>query len=88
MFGPLKAAYREQVKRLYRGGTNTVGKEHFASLYSPARTKALTLKNIKLGWIKASLYPFNPDRVLRDMPKLLARLIIPKANEVKVGPCS
>lgn len=88
MFGPLKAAYREQVERLYRGGANTVGKEHFTSLYSPARTKALTLKNIKLGRMKAGLYPFNPDRILRDMPKPLARLTIPKADEVKVGPCS
>lgn len=88
VFGPLKAAYREQVERLYRGGANTVGKEHFTSLYSPARTKALTLKNIKSGWMKAGLYPFNPDRILRDMPKPLARLTIPKADEVKVGPCS
>src|SRR2546421_5138710 len=37
VFGPLKVAYRDQVERLYRGGANTVGKEHFTSLYSSAR---------------------------------------------------
>ncbi|KAF2137771.1 uncharacterized protein K452DRAFT_339928 [Aplosporella prunicola CBS 121167] len=88
VFGPLKTAYREQVERLYRGGASTVGKEHFTSLYSPARIKALTPKNIKSGWMKAGLYPFNPDRVLRDMRKPLTELTIPKTDEVKVGPCS
>jgi len=32
VFGPPKAAYRDQVERLYRGGANTVSKEHFTSL--------------------------------------------------------
>jgi len=62
VFGPLKVAYRDQVERLYRGGANTVGKEHFTSLYSPARDKALTSRNIKAGWVKAGLFPFNLDR--------------------------
>jgi len=87
VFGPLKAAYRDEVERLYRGGANTVGKEHFTSLYSPAREKALTSKNIMAGWIKAGLYPFNPDRVLRGIPKPPAELTIPKANEVRVWSC-
>jgi hypothetical protein len=87
VFGPLKVAYREQVERLYRGGANTVGKEHFTSLYSPAREKALTPRNIKAGWIKAGLYPFNPDRVLRDIQKPLAELTVPKADEMKAGSC-
>jgi hypothetical protein len=87
VFGPLKAAYRDQVERLYRGGANTVGKDHFTSLYSPARDKALTSRNIKAGWNKAGLVPFNPDRVLRDIQKPLAELTVPKADEVKVGSC-
>ncbi|KAJ8096508.1 hypothetical protein POJ06DRAFT_287402 [Lipomyces tetrasporus] len=87
MFGPLKAAYRDQVERLYRGGANTVGKEHFTSLYSPAREKALTPRNIKAGWTKAGLCSFNPDRVLRDIQKPLAELTVPKADEVKMGSC-
>lgn len=67
VFGPLKAAYREYVERLERGGVNKVGKEHFTSLYSPAREKAFTKRNILAGWSKAGLFPFNPNRVLRDM---------------------
>lgn len=87
VFGSLKAAYREQVERLYRGGANTVGKEHFTSLYSPGRETALTPRNIKAGWIKAGLSPFNSDRVLRDIQKPLAKLTVPKADEVNVRSC-
>jgi hypothetical protein len=63
-FSPLKTAYREQVERLERGGVNTVGKEHFTYLYSPARSKAFTPRNIKAGFAACGLFPFNPDRVL------------------------
>lgn len=87
VFGPLKAAYREQVERLYRGGANTVGKQHFTSLYSRAREQALTSRNIKSGWSKTDLYPFNPDRVLRDVQKPLPKLRIPKDNELREEPC-
>jgi len=67
-FAPLKAAYREQVDRLEQGGVNTIGKEHFTSLYSPARKIAFTPKNIKASFAASGLFPFNPDRVLRSMP--------------------
>jgi DDE superfamily endonuclease len=87
VFGPLKAAYREQVERLYRGGSNTVGKQHFTSLYSPAREKALTRRNIKSGWAKAGLYPFSPDKVLRDIQKPLAEMYVPQEGEMKVESC-
>jgi hypothetical protein len=87
VFAPLKAAYREQVDRLERGGVNTIGKEHFTTLYSPARERAFTSKNIKAGFAASGLVPFNPERVIRDMPKPPAALTISKADEVKVGPC-
>jgi REP element-mobilizing transposase RayT len=61
--------YREQVERLERGGINTIGKEHFTSLFSPARAKAFTAKNIKAGFAASGLFPFNPDRVLDSMPR-------------------
>lgn len=70
VFGPLKTAYREQVEQLYRSGVTTINKEHFTSLYSPARTRALTKKNVLAGWAKAGLFPYNPDRVLRSITKL------------------
>ena len=69
VFGPLKAAYRDQVERLYRGGANTVGKPHFTLLYGQARQVAFTPRNIKAAWAKTGLHPFNPDRVLRETHK-------------------
>lgn len=85
IFAPLKAAYRDQVERLYRGGTDTVGKKHLTSLYSPARERAFTKRNITTGWAATGLFLFYPERVLRDTPKPPAGLIVLK--EVKVGSC-
>lgn len=51
-----------------------VGKEHFTYLYSPARDRALTSRNIQTGWHAAGLFPFNPERVLRDVPKPIAEV--------------
>ena len=42
VFAALKAAYRDEVERLERGGVNAIGKEHFTSLYSRARSKVFT----------------------------------------------
>jgi hypothetical protein len=67
VFGPLKTAYREQVERLERRGANAVNKEHFVLLYRRARDAALTARNIRSGWSKAGLFPFNPSRVLDGM---------------------
>jgi len=71
VFAPLKIAYRDNVECMERGGVNAIGKEHFTSLYSPARERAFTKRNILAGWSKSELFPFNPDRVLRDLPKPL-----------------
>jgi hypothetical protein len=89
VFAPLKAAYREQVERLERGGVNTIGKEHFTSLFSPARVKALTAKNIKAGFAASGLFPFNPDRILNSMPKpAVGPFTASTADKVIVGPSS
>src|SRR6266480_866096 len=69
VFAPLKAAYRDQVDRLERGGVGTIGKQHFTYLYSPARERALTKRNILAGWKASGLYPSNPDKVIKDIPK-------------------
>jgi DDE superfamily endonuclease len=86
VFGPLKAAYRDHVELLYRGGVDTVRKEHFTSLYSPARQRAVTSRNIKAAWAASGLFPFNPDRVLRNTPKPVSPTV-PKAHKLEVGPC-
>ena len=69
VFGPLKSAYRDELERLERGGVGTVGKEHFTYLYHPAREQSLTSRNIRSGWAKAGLFPFNPAKVLGDLPE-------------------
>jgi hypothetical protein len=75
--------YRDEVERFCRGGFEIVGKEHFTALYKTARNKAMTPRNITAAWAATGLFPFNPDRVLRKMPK--------PADEAttldNVGPC-
>jgi hypothetical protein len=87
VFAPLKAAYRDEADRLFRGGANRVGKEHFTSLYSPARERAFTKRNITAAWATCGLFPFNPDRVLRVTPNPPAQSTVPRADEIKVGSC-
>jgi hypothetical protein len=70
VFSPLKTAYREQVDLLYRGGAETVNKAHFTLLYSRARDIALTSRNIRSGWSKTGLFPFNPRKVLDGMQEV------------------
>jgi len=86
VFAPLKAAYRDQVERLERGGVGTIGKQHFTYLYRPER--ALTQRNILAGWKASGLYPFNPDKVLTDIPKPVTESTIPilKACEIDLCP--
>ncbi len=84
-FAPLKTAYRDQVEQLNQGGVDVVGKEHFTSLYKPAREKALTRRNIMAGWAATGLFPFNPERVLGDLPKLAADSTVSIAHEVAVS---
>jgi hypothetical protein len=57
VFAPLKSAYRDQVEILERGGVNTVGKQHFTSLYWPARERSFTPKNIRAGFVACGLFP-------------------------------
>jgi hypothetical protein len=90
LFSPLKAAYRNQVDRLERGGVDTVGKRHFTYLYSPARETALTKKNILAGWRASGLYAFNPDRVLAEIPKpeLVTEQVVSIPEVSEIDPCS
>jgi len=71
VFSPLKVAYRDNVERMERGGVNTIGKQHFTALYSPAREVSFTKRNVLAGWSKGGLLPFDPQRVLREMTKPL-----------------
>jgi hypothetical protein len=92
VFALLKAAYRDQVERLERGGIGTIGKQHFTYLYSPARERAFTKRNILAGWKASGLYPFNPDKILTDIPKPAAKPTateptIPTLRTCEINPC-
>lgn len=87
VFGPFKAAYRDQVERLERGCVGTIRKEHFTYLYSRAREEALTSLDIRASWAKAGLFPFNPDKVLNDIPKPPTKVPAARTSEVRIGRC-
>jgi hypothetical protein len=80
VFAALKAAYQDQVDRLGRGGVYSIGKEDFTSLYSPARVKAFTKRNITQAWAATGLFPFNPDRVLRGIPRPHVQIVTSEAE--------
>lgn len=63
-----------------------IGKEHFTSLYSPARIKAFTPRNIKAGFAACGLAPFNPGKVLRSMPMPPVALTIATSDPVTSCP--
>ena len=60
-----------------------VGKDHFTSLYSPAKARAFTKRNIKAAWAATGLLPFNPDRILRHTPAPFAKSFVSKVVEVQ-----
>jgi hypothetical protein len=68
---------------------NIIGKQHFTSLFGPARVTVFTPRNIKAGFAASGLFPFNPDRVLRSMPMPPAKPApaVPRADERTVGSC-
>jgi hypothetical protein len=81
VFAPLKAAYRDGVEVLERGGVNAIGKQYLTSLYSPARERPFTPRNIKAGFAATGLFPFNPNRVLKDISPPIAERSIPKIDD-------
>jgi hypothetical protein len=87
VFDLVKAAYRDQAEQLERGGVNTIVKGHFTYLYSPARKRAFTKKNNLARWAKSGLFPFNPDRVLRNIPRPATAHDNPKVCKVDIGRC-
>ena len=84
-FAPLKTEYRDQVERMNRGGIDVVGKEHFTYLYSPARDRAFTKRNIRAGWAATGLFPFNPERVLNDIPRPPTKATILESEVASTG---
>ena len=87
VFTLLKAAYRDQVEQLERGGIGTIGKQHFTYLYNSARERAFTKRNILAGWKASGLYLFNPDKILTDILKPAAKPTIPILRTCEMDLC-
>ena len=49
---------------MYRAGVKMIGKPHFTQLYDRARKRAFTERNIRSGYRKTGLYPYDPNVVL------------------------
>ncbi|KAH8688641.1 hypothetical protein GQ44DRAFT_803170, partial [Phaeosphaeriaceae sp. PMI808] len=43
---------------------------------------------IRARWVKGGLFPFNPDKVLSDIPKPLSELNALSTIEVRMGSCT
>jgi hypothetical protein len=69
LFGPLKAAYRDQVEKRYHCGANTIRNDHFTQLYDKARRKVMKEHIIEAAWSRSGLFLFNPDKVLGEIQK-------------------
>ncbi|XP_066985006.1 uncharacterized protein [Macrobrachium rosenbergii] len=62
VFGPLKKAWIKAVRDFEHLHPETVIQQHnFAKVLIPTYYKYVTEKNIKSGFEKCGLYPFNPD---------------------------
>jgi hypothetical protein len=68
VFASLKHWYRRAVDARLRLGEIRIPKLEFLSIYSEARPRAMTDKNIKSGFRQAGLVPFNPGSALRRLP--------------------
>jgi hypothetical protein len=49
-----------------------------------SRLQAITEKNVLAGWRASGLYPFNPDKVLTQIPKPVATLTVPVIKPAEI----
>ena len=70
VFGPLKHYFRCAVEKRLRTGASRFPKTEFVQTYSEIRLQAITERNIKAGFKKTGLVPFDPQKAIQ-------RLILP-----------
>ena len=68
VFAPLKRALAEETDRVARLDSNRISRTEWVSMLIRARSKALISSNILAGWRGAGLEPFQPQKVLRELP--------------------
>ena len=64
VFSPFKHYFRRAIERRLQAGALKFPKTEFLETYQKVRPQALTEKNIKSGFRKAGLVPFNPQKAL------------------------
>jgi len=70
VFSPLKNALTAQIKRYIGTGIARLQKAEWLSSYIKARSLAITQTNIMSAWRGAGLWPFNPSKAIRRLPRL------------------
>jgi hypothetical protein len=68
VFGPLATYHGQETDRLTRNGIRRLAKAEWVQIYTKARPKALTKKNILSAWRGAGLVLLNRHKVLRHLP--------------------
>lgn len=68
VYGPMKKYHALEVDRYTRAGIHRIQRAEWIELFQQIRAKALTPQNIQSGWRGAGLMPFNPRRVLLNLP--------------------
>jgi hypothetical protein len=66
IFSPLGGYYKKEVHKFTPTGFATFNRATFTKIYQIARPKAFNNRNIKAGWKRAGLVPYNPERILQD----------------------
>jgi hypothetical protein len=67
-FSALKKRYGDLIQEKMRLGVNYIDKAEFIPLLKQVRDQAYTAENIASGFTKTGIYPFNPRKVLDDLP--------------------
>jgi DDE superfamily endonuclease/Tc5 transposase DNA-binding domain len=70
VFGPVKTALSSQVKRYINTGIAKLRKSEWLTSYVKARPLAITRSNIEAGWRGSGLWPLNPSKAIRRLPRL------------------
>ena len=65
-FSPLAHYYKKELHRFTPIGFAIIDQAIFIKIYQIIRLIAFTSRNIRAGWKRAGLRPYNPDRILED----------------------
>jgi len=69
VFGPFATAYKRGVIELGQWGAQySIDKIDFLKVCQKAQIDSITEENVQSSWRKASLFPFNPEIVLQELP--------------------